>query len=840
MQEPAECQLLAASALRAMRSALLLLSEALAPCWLVPGGALQLVPDWPAALGTLCTAAAALAAAEAVEADTAGGGASSRQAAAEVWERCEDLMSAYTAACILSPDPQLPTALQRWLSVAPEQLGAATHSGRQLGQQAEAASTAVLAEACLAACQSCLLLADAPASGGDKARMAAAAAEVACGPGAAAPLAAAGRSSPGEGFSSLQLLLMQATAAAQRAEPVPAPLASLVERLQPALVAAAVAPADSAAANGGSSSNWLQQETVARAFGGLAGMLRMLCVAHPAADALHSQQQQEEGRSATARLGALLQRASQLLLAEAAADGSPRLLAFLGAACHLTHHIRPAPSPTHFASLLALLLRLLRPAAGPSAAAALDPVRHTFPFTSLFPAASACQPLASAPGCDTAAAAALARDRRAALDALRVLLDGCTTQQLTQALRFAERALPASLSAHSAQGAQHSTAGAAAAAGAAAVTRALPVAELTLMALEASSSGRVGRVLGQHSDRLAGVLTEYVASAAAAASDHAPAAVAPAAVPAAEAQSLLPAMQPLLQALLAAGSPASGEEQQQPQPAPLAVSAGPSLHPQSQRSQLDEVAALCTVLRALESLAARPRVFALSARQVSNILHSVAATWAGRRAFLPGGLAVGGSSGSGSHEPAAGAGGVRSVATGAALFTGSCALLLAILRHRQQVGLICCAMGFVGWGRCLGLLALSVLAATCAGWCALPSWARGGAANWSKADTILRCAACLPAPAGAGLLPAAAAAGSARPAGLAGGRRGGRQAGAWRGGRRASVAGQVWGGSGASDDRGRHTEGECCGGIWGGFQQQHALWPRLWSHRTLACALSAA
>ena len=86
--------------------------------------------------------------------------------------------------------------------------------------------------------------------------------------------------------------------------------------------------------------------------------------------------------------------------------------------------------------------------------------------------------------------------------------------------------------------------------------------------------------------------------------------------------------------------------------------------------------ALCTALRALESLAARPKLFQLPAMAVSSMVASVAALWS---AYAE------------QAGPAAGASALpgfcfRLDATrGAGLFSGSCHLVLALLRHRQQV-----------------------------------------------------------------------------------------------------------------------------------------------------------
>ena len=700
---------LALSVLSALCSATLLLSKALGHAWLGPAGTgtPSLVADWPAALSTLCAAAAALAA--------AGGGTSScRQLAEQVWAQCGELMGGYTASCLLAPAPASGAAggggsgqqrssqpLHAWLAAVPQQLSGP--SGAAAGLAASAAA-AVLAEACLAACHSCLRAAASaavPAEGGgggaggrQLSAAGGAASLMACGPAAAAPLLAAG-----EGFSGGWRQALTERMAGQAAEIDSSLLASIASQLQPALVGLALGPGGSGGSGGRSGvaaaadQGWLRQEARGRAYGGLAHVLRMLCMSHPAADALHQQEHQRQqgssGASAAAAMGQLLQGAARALLAAApgAADaraGQPSMLSmlsFVGACCELSHHMKPAPSPAHFASLLALLLCALRALrCSAPAGAALDPVRRTIPFSALFPAASVSGFAEGQPSGGEAAAAAAAGvsgesaalARRAALDALRALLDGCTTQQLSTALRYAERALP---TVHGSD--------------------ALPVAELTLMALEASTGGRAGRVLSQHGDRLAGALTAFLASsppggaagtAAAAVTGQAgapgfraqaatgQAEVAAAAAAGTEGGGLAELREVALAVQAAAGPVAAAEASTVAGAAGAALPVPPG---PEQRGDAD-VAAACTALRALESLAARPQLFALSGRLVGNMLHAVAALWSARTA-LPAGAAA--------ASAAGGARSVLSVSEGAALFTASCALLLAILRHRQEVRL---------------------------------------------------------------------------------------------------------------------------------------------------------
>ncbi|GAB4819208.1 hypothetical protein N2152v2_006254 [Parachlorella kessleri] len=846
-QAPLDRQRLVQSTLTTLSLGLNVLQTATANTWLAPrlpascqhgehppAPALLVAPDWPALLGALCSAAAALVQAQGQLARGTGGASSgvagstardcSRglQPAGEVWTLCRDLMACWVAAALLAPaaPSQAPTPegglepRPSWLEDIVRQLSllqqacAQPQQGSQEAQPrpqlqgtglgsrwAAAMGAAQLGEACLAACHGSLLavqaaeeMVEAAGKGPAKPRTSSSAADVACGPGAALlALRAAGfergpyHSGRG-GYERLEQVLAQSIAVQQqqaqgRQEELQlnsALLTAVVRHLQPAVVGAALNAGTLLLGKGagdspssGRAAAWLLQECLASLYGGLASTLCMLCLPHPAADALHAPRQagqqpepEPDPSGVAASLGVLLQQAAGLLLREPSAPAgngslsrgldfqgpqqlhtlsgdascsclSLRLLGFVGAACELTHHMRPAPSASHFASLLALLLCLLRalsPAADTllGAAPALDPTRHTLPFTAIFPAASLCQPPAPGGLCSTRAQCcgpAAGQLRRAALGALRSLIAGCSSRQLSQLLRLVERALPAAAGAAASDGregqeasaaAQHAAPWAVVGSGAGA----LALAELALMVLEASTGGRAGHVMGQHGERLAGVLSRCVAALVATPSALAGAGRGAAAAPAGEGGGgVKPGTQgghagwgralltELAKAILEAegaipqGSQVMQEMLEQKQAQVCVVWWGASAGPLpggfclGSRLRQADVAATCTALRALESLAARPQIFGLSAHAVSTMVHSVAGTWAACRAWAAGG-APGGlyCSEASPRSPCWDV----SVREGAAMFGGSCALLLAVLRHRQKE-----------IGRCLPLMLLA-------------------------------------------------------------------------------------------------------------------------------------
>ena len=448
---------------------------------------------------------------------------------------------------------------------------------------------------------------------------------------------------------------------------------------------AGVLPAAAAvAATAGAS--WQQGLLAGSLYRSAALLLRLRCCEHPAADML---EQQLAGSSGSATclttMAASLQMAAGLIMQAPLAGGALQapLLEYLAACCSITGRMRPAASNSHYSSLLALLLHLLarQPAAG-----APTPIRQTVPFAAAFPAAAA-------------QAASGAAVRPLLLEALRELVAGSSSQQLLFPLRFVEAALPAAAASGS--------------------VMALPLCELVLVLLEAGSGGRQQRLLGQHCERMAALLTGLIDGAAYR-------------IPQQQQyqqqqQQELPTLQQLASAILAAGEASASS----PAPAGAAAPAADA-----------ELATLCTAVRALESLVARPRLFPLPAASTSSILASITAVWtayaeqqqqhAAAAAGLPGFRFRLGSS------------------SGAGLFAGCCHLLLAMLRHRQQV-----RGGHRSCVRCMHGACSTVY--TCFD-CLLVHSAVAPA-----------CTAMLCPCAGPAALPAAAAAGGARSAALPGG-----------------------------------------------------------------------
>jgi hypothetical protein len=386
-----------------------------------------------------------------------------------------------------------------------------------------------------------------------------------------------------------------------------AALVGLAEAQLPSIAAAA-------AAGGG---DWRGQRLTGSVAASRAHLLRVRCAAADAVDALPNP------TPALAVMPADVQAAATALASGDAAGALPaasalQLVEYVVAACGVVRHMKPPASPSHYAGLLALVLHLLR--AVPSTPEDLDPARHTLPFTALFPAAGAARGGGAA--------------RAALLRALGALLDGSSNQQLIHALRLAERAL-----------------GAPGSAGAGAYG--LPLAELALGALESAGGGGTARTLGQHADRLCTALTAFVVGQACPVVD-AGSAAGPDSFDALLSAALAAAPSPA-DAGAGADAPAGGR----PGWASAAAQAPAA-------SEAD--AAVCTALRALESMVGRPRQFALSARHLCHVVHGVAALWA----------------------PRAAGGAARSPA----LFAGSCHLLAAALRHRPRET-----------GRCLPLVA---------------------------------------------------------------------------------------------------------------------------------------
>lgn len=408
-----------------------------------------------------------------------------------------------------------------------------------------------------------------------------------------------------------------------------------------AAVAAALPGALSAAAAEGSGEQ--QALLAASLYRSAALVLRLRCSDHPAADALEQQAGGGSGKaSSVSTMAAGLQACAALLSppgaggTAAAAVLAPAALDYLAACCVVTGHMRPAASNRHYSSLLALLLRLL---AQEPVATAIPPSRQTIPFAAAFPAAAA------AVAAQASGAGGAAR-RPLLLGALRELVAGSSSQHLLLPLRFVEAALPS----------------AAAGSGRRSSALALPLCELTLVLLEASGGNRQQRLLGQHCERIAALLSGFVSTTA-----HARGRAALKQQQLQQQQ--VPSLQQLAAAILAAGEGGSLET-------PAAAEASALL---PEPAAAAEVAALCTALRALESLAARPKLFPLPAAAICSTLSCIAVVWTAYAEAAPGEQL----------EPGAAAlPGFRfllSTASGAGLFGGSCHLLMAMLRHRQQV-----------------------------------------------------------------------------------------------------------------------------------------------------------
>lgn len=394
-------------------------------------------------------------------------------------------------------------------------------------------------------------------------------------------------------------------------------------------VAGALASAAAAASDGSSREAALLTGSLYRS---ATLLLRLRCCEHAVADALEQRTGAGSSGSALTTIPAGLQGAAALLAQPGVGQKlAASVLEYVAACCRVTGRMRPAASAGHYSSLLALLLHQL--ACQPAGAAGPPPpARHTVPFSAAFPAA---------------AAAGSGSTRPLLLQALRELVAGSSSQHLLLPLRYAEAALPA---AGTGDG------------------MALPLCELLLVLLESASGGSQQRLLGQHSERLAALLTGFISSAAYPAATQDP-------------QQTVPNLQRLAASILAVGEGGSGA---------TAAAAAPATPPQQAAAAAEvatpaaaEVLALCTALRALESLAARPKLFALPPAALSSMLSGVEAVWTAY-AEQQGAAAAGPGMGGG---PAAlpGFGFRLGASEGAGLFAGCCHLLLALLRHRQQV-----------------------------------------------------------------------------------------------------------------------------------------------------------
>lgn len=417
----------------------------------------------------------------------------------------------------------------------------------------------------------------------------------------------------------------------------PDAVATALGRAAAELEAAVAALLPAAAQTAAEASGSMQPDALAGSlYGSAALLLRLHCSNGPAAEALA---QGSSGSIATMASG--LQAAAALLerpAAEQAGDAallSRPLLEYAAACCAVTGRMRPAASNRHYASLLALLLHQL--ALQPLAAdGAVPPTRQTVPFAAAFPAAAAAVAADRQPSSGSSAA------RPLVLEALRELVAGSSSQQLVLPLRYVEAALPA----------------AAAPGGSQAMM--LPLCELLLVLLQAAGGDQQQRLLGQHGARIAALLTGLASSAAYMRGQPQ------------QAQQPVPSLQQLAADILAAGESGSGshaEAASAPACPAVAAAAAPGAPPTAA-----EVAALCTAQRTLESLAARPKLFTLPPAAASSMLAAVSALWSAY-ANIPGAA--------GAALP--GFCFRLDTASSAGLFASSCHLLLAMLRHRQQV-----------------------------------------------------------------------------------------------------------------------------------------------------------
>lgn len=303
-----------------------------------------------------------------------------------------------------------------------------------------------------------------------------------------------------------------------------------------------------------------------------------------------------------------------------------QLVAYLEAVCATSCAVKPAASPAHYATLLALLMHAL--SLLPVDASALSPARGTFPLAASFPAA--------------AGSGGPSAVRAAVLRALRSLTDGSNSQQLRGVLSFLDHALSFGTVGVEGSARLHS----------------LPVAELALMVLEGCGSKPALRVLGQHGERLASGLTCFLANVAGGELN-----AAPASGPATFSQ----LREAILEHVMAA-------TQSQPHALPGKVAqaavdpaqGAPWKHqPPAAPSSIAAAAAVATALRALESLLGRPQIFRLGARHIARALHAVDSLWAPL---------------SGAAKEASFAG----MPQPAAVHINACHMLITAMRHRED------------------------------------------------------------------------------------------------------------------------------------------------------------
>ena len=353
------------------------------------------------------------------------------------------------------------------------------------------------------------------------------------------------------------------------------------------------------------------------------------------------------------------------------------LVSYLEAVCLVTCSMKPAVSSSHYASVLCLLLHVLRLL--PIDSTSVDPKRRNIPLTAVFPAARA--------GSGSEA-------RAAVLNALRTLLSAGNTHQLRPVLAFCEVTLASNSAIVNSQSAAGQID---------IISEAyrLPITELALMALEACRGKAPMHTLSQHSERLAAAFTASITKTA---------------CPVVPQNSQDVGIHPLLTfesdseskgastvasyAALHAAFMSTLATFENEESSPAAVTAAvpvrsgttgtavtssgnvpPSsihwtLHSVPCASTEESVLAVASAVRALESIAARPKALPFSSRYIARALHCIDALFYAHRGIE-------------SHFSF----------PNSAVFVNLCHFLTALARHRE---------GEIG--RCLPLLGHAVRA----------------------------------------------------------------------------------------------------------------------------------
>ena len=319
-------------------------------------------------------------------------------------------------------------------------------------------------------------------------------------------------------------------------------------------------------------------------------------------------------------------------------------LKYLEAACLATSAMKPAASAEHFASLVCFCVHIL--ALLPINTECIDPVRRTIPLSAAFPAARILP----------SDAAMSTGHRSAMLGALCTLLDGSNSQQLRDVISFVERTLSTSSADN---------------------PYLLSITELGLMALEASRGKAALSTLAQRAERVASALTATL--------DHA---ACPLSLPY---NATTGQIDGSVDKSLAANRIASfaalhaafmNTPMSQPQNASndenRSWTTREIIPSNSTSGTASTILACATALRALESIAARPKVFSLSSRHLARILNFINILGEERK----------GESLLDSFNPAT-----------ASVYANVCHLLTACARHRESE-----------LGRCLPLFGHAVRA----------------------------------------------------------------------------------------------------------------------------------